>query len=1066
MTRAALADASSPNLSGLPPGEPGHGDTATRAHPFEIPDAERYERRRTHAVGGMGRIVVAFDRRLNREVALKELALTGPPGSGADLHSRLAQEAWVTAQLAHPGIVQVHDAGSDAHGALWFTMRMVHGRSLSELLRASDGADRPKLLRHVLAACEAVAYAHSVGIGHRDLKPDNILVGEFGETQVVDWGLARILHASADVGDAVESPPWHRVVPSEHAAMTMAGARVGTPRYMSPEQARGEAGDRRSDVFGLGVILFELLAGSAPFPEADTAAFLPRLALGQIPRLAERAPTAPPELVSIVDRALAPSPDARYPDARALARDLASYLDGRRVEAFAYSPWDLLKRFTRAFRIPLAIGAIALASIAIVVALAFSATSAERDRAQSAEASMRAEKQRAEESFGLALLAQANLVNTVGKRAESQILAAHALARTGSPDARGLLMSESLAIRPGYLGAVPLPPCLDHQLSADTLMLLCHAPRELSLWTRDDAWSPFLTLRWVRPIEARATALLEGADRVLVQDAIGSVTTTLDLGDGMPRVVPPRLMAIQSFARNGASAAIGWEQPYVETFDATTNTSAAIQAGFDVSNPVTVATARGQLVVALTQDGTLFRADLPDRTASTTPTPFGVTYPDAVALALIDAREMIVATLHGIVGRLDITTGQLAWSVDTGLRPVRVVRVSHDGRLVAVLGEEHRVRLLDAADGHALVDLPGNTLARDVQFVAPDLLLTLGRDLRTWRIGTLRPARYLNPRGLTSGAIAPDASRVVLTDSIGFAVIGRPDRKDRTGRTENADTPERPPRPAHLLKAAAFSPDGTALAVVGTGDDHVDVYDAHALALRRSLGVNRSARRVGWLAPASGAAMVVSVAYHGGIDVYAADRDVAVQLEVSREFVEASFATDARAAALLDREGGVWLLDLAAGVPTLRRIGAHPSATVVAIGSSFDPVRPRLVVADRGGLYLWSPDREEPLPAGVGVTTDLAISPDGRWLAAGDRDGSVRFIDLPARRVVAQHTAHNEQVSAVAFDAAGRTLLSTGWDGAAVLWDLSLLTTSPRAEDLEATWGETLDELLAPPAEP
>ena len=110
--------------------------------------------------------------------------------------------------------------------------------------------------------------------------------------------------------------------------------------------------------------------------------------------------------------------------------------------------------------------------------------------------------------------------------------------------------------------------------------------------------------------------------------------------------------------------------------------------------------------------------------------------------------------------------------------------------------------------------------------------------------------------------------------------------------------------------------------------------------------------------------------------------------------------------------------------------------------------------------------REQPLPTGLGVTTDLAISPDARWLAAGDRDGSVRFIDLGTRRVVAAHEAHHEQVSVVAFDAAGRTLLSTGWDGVAVLWDLSLLTTSPRAADLEAAWGATLDALLATPERP
>ena len=189
--------------------------TTDAQHPFTIDDADRYDRGGLLGAGGMGRVFTARDRRLNREVALKEVTVSAGR-SGAD---RLAQEAWITAQLEHPNIVPVHDAGTDAEGTPWYTMRLIRGRTLHDVLDGADRATRLGTLRHVLAACEAVAYAHSRGIIHRDLKPQNILVGGFGETQVADWGLARPLDG--------EQEDWQDVVPAEHGAATMVGAAVG-----------------------------------------------------------------------------------------------------------------------------------------------------------------------------------------------------------------------------------------------------------------------------------------------------------------------------------------------------------------------------------------------------------------------------------------------------------------------------------------------------------------------------------------------------------------------------------------------------------------------------------------------------------------------------------------------------------------------------------------------------------------------------------------------------------------------------------------------------------------------
>ena len=241
-----------PAFSGLQWEIPGAAPDPTAAeHPFAVADQARYEPGAEVGIGGMGRVYAAHDRRLRRQVAVKEVRLevTG------DAAARLAQEAWITAQLDHTGVVPVYDAGLTAEGRLFYVMRLVRGQSLADAIaQAQTDLDRRKLLRHFLAACQAVAYAHSVGIIHRDLKPSNVLVGGFGETQVMDWGLARPIQRDAGQG-------WAAVVPAAHVAQTQQGMAVGTPRYMSPEQASGGGVDPRSDVWSLGVVLYEILAG-------------------------------------------------------------------------------------------------------------------------------------------------------------------------------------------------------------------------------------------------------------------------------------------------------------------------------------------------------------------------------------------------------------------------------------------------------------------------------------------------------------------------------------------------------------------------------------------------------------------------------------------------------------------------------------------------------------------------------------------------------------------------------------------------------------------------------------
>jgi serine/threonine protein kinase/WD40 repeat protein len=324
---------------------------ASRGLEPEPEEEARFEVVRTHARGGLGEVFVAIDRALNRTVALKELT----PGRVDDpeARARFRLEAELTGRLEHPGIVPVYALGQHRDGRPFYTMRFVEGETLGQAIarfhaHAPAGSSRSKprpaepgwegdeedggrhvvafrrLLGSVVDACNAVAFAHSRAVVHRDLKPDNIMVGRFGETLVVDWGVAKRLDAMT--GD--ESPGAPAIASPDDAAMTRPGALVGTPRYMSPEQAAGDLGrvGPASDVYGLGAILYEVLTGRAPYPEGDVASVLKRARKGLFasPRRVRR--EVDPALESICLRAMAREPSDRFATALEMAGAIEAWL--------------------------------------------------------------------------------------------------------------------------------------------------------------------------------------------------------------------------------------------------------------------------------------------------------------------------------------------------------------------------------------------------------------------------------------------------------------------------------------------------------------------------------------------------------------------------------------------------------------------------------------------------------------------------------------------------------------------------------------------------------------------
>ncbi len=351
--------------------------------------------------GGMGRVVRLEDTHLKRVVAIKELLpkhRSGDPLESADLSAQFVREARVLARLEHPGVVPVYELGKRADGTVYYAMRRIQGRTLDAVLGDSASLeDRLALLPHYLDLVQTVAYAHSRKVIHRDLKPANVMVGRFGETQVLDWGLAIVLSES-------DPPP--------------VGETAGTPAYMSPEQADGRPVDPRTDVWSLGVMLFELLTGRRPFPGQTASEVIAQVRHGKVPRVLDLEPRAPAALAAIVSQALQRDVDARYPSAEHMADVLLASQRARGARPLGWMAAALLS-------VAVALGALAWAG-------------ASQSRESDAKASAQRSLFEAATERSQALAEQALLALRARDAASAEQLASAALADGRSPLALGV----------------------------------------------------------------------------------------------------------------------------------------------------------------------------------------------------------------------------------------------------------------------------------------------------------------------------------------------------------------------------------------------------------------------------------------------------------------------------------------------------------------------------------------------------------------------------------------------------------------------------------------------------
>jgi serine/threonine-protein kinase len=411
---AAASPGALPEAPAARPGVVEASGESTRAA-----EAGRYRVIRLHARGGLGEVFLAHDLELNREVALKQIGEShaDDPTSRA----RFLLEAEITGGLEHPGIVPVYGLGSHSDGRPYYAMRFIRGDSLKEAIgrfhadeelkhdRGRRSLELRKLLRRLLDVCNAVDYAHSRGVLHRDLKPGNVIIGRHGEALVVDWGLAK----ATGQADPTEPSPEKPLIPSpaSGSADTLPGSALGTPAYMSPEQAAGDL-DRlgpRSDVYSLGATLYSLLTGQPPFEGTNVRQVLEAVQRGEVvpPRALDR--SIDPALEAVCLKAMALEPGGRYTTPRMLSDELERWMADEPVLARREpraERWSRWMRHHRAWTFSAAAALIIVTIVSIAAALMVEHARQHESRARQAESIARAQasiqRDRAETNFRLA----------------------------------------------------------------------------------------------------------------------------------------------------------------------------------------------------------------------------------------------------------------------------------------------------------------------------------------------------------------------------------------------------------------------------------------------------------------------------------------------------------------------------------------------------------------------------------------------------------------------------------------------------------------------------------------
>jgi WD40 repeat protein/tRNA A-37 threonylcarbamoyl transferase component Bud32 len=988
-----------------------------------------------HARGGIGRILKARDQVLGRVVAIKELLV---PTDQAE--ARFVREAKITARLEHPAIVPVHDAGRWAGNRRpFYAMKLVSGRPLKDLAdSARNLGERLALVPNLLAVAEAVAYAHSERIIHRDLKPANVIVGAYGETAVIDWGLAKDL-AEAEL-HIVDASPYRASAVQE---LTQDGAILGTPLFMSPEQARGEDVNERADVYSLGAMIYFVLCGQPPH-SGEKASVLLAQVRSLTPRpIREREPGVPSDLAAIVDKAMAWDPSARYRTAGELAVDLKRFLTGQLVGAHVYSRRQLVARWVRRNR--------ALSVLTACFALAALLGSgwflsreqrlrrdaeAERDRANT-------ERRRADEQ-SIALLEQNGRRELdLGRPFRASVYLAEAYRRAPSSLVLRSLVTQAVA------------PITAHRFS-----LTGHEGNVVSVaWSPDGSriasGSSDTSVRLWDAASGKQLASLSGHSRGIEDVAFSPDGKRLvSVGDGDFTIV--------------WDVATGAE---VRRFE-----GGGYRASFSLD---------GSQLVAGRKDGRLSVWDLTTGKLLADVTP----YTDRVSAVLLhpDGKRAFTAGWDGRMTFWDVRT----WKPLLQLAPITNIvaeaAFSSDGKWLLTCDADVtlQVRRADTGEVAHTILLPEGARFKNAWF-SPDgrLILTTSTDgaIRIWQTGSAALLRSLDavPFGkMFDAALSPDGARVVtssldrgdvwdVTDPARVLaggesgeffpsalypgvytgdgkrfVVGMASEKwnelrvyDTTTGARIASWPE-----TGGPYAVATNQDGSRILVSGTEGQAPRLWDDRGELVTRLEGHDKVVYAV---AASRDGSLFATASYDKRIRFWRSSTGerVGPVLEIERRPTSVAFSPDAARVAVADEKGQVtvWrrdsgerLLAFTAHMSWIQDIEYSGDGAVIITGGRQDHT-----------AITWDAVTGAKRRAFVGHTDNLArasLSPDGAFVATVSMDNTARLWDERTGDLL---RIIRGPVYSAEFSPDGVHLFTTGLKEYAVIWDIRLDSRSPQ----------------------